>query len=39
MIKQDSFWDKLTNIEVNYEVFGLRNSTFTNYNVMAKLLD
>ena len=38
MIK-DSFWEKLTNKEVNYEVFGLRNTTFTNYNVMAKLLD
>jgi sulfite reductase alpha subunit-like flavoprotein len=38
-MSKDSFWEKLTNKEVNYEVFGLRNNTFTNYNVMAKLLD
>ncbi len=39
MIKQDSFWEKLTNKELNYAIFGLGNTAFPKYNVMGKLLD
>ena len=28
MIKQDSFWEKLTNKELNYAIFGLGNTAF-----------
>ena len=39
MIKQDSFWEKLTNKELNYAIFGLGNTAFPKYNEMGKLLD
>ena len=39
MIKQDSFWEKLTNKELYYAVFGLGNTAFPKYNVMGKLFD
>ena len=39
MIKQDSFWEKLTNKELYYAVFGLGNTAFPKYNEIGKLFD
>lgn len=39
MIKNDEFWEKVSNKKLNYTIFGLGCSFYTKFNAQAKFID